>query len=69
MAKKICSNKVIPKYVPDDLLWYERDSLMTYTDQLKYKHFKENRDDHLQNLEVANFDLINQRCRGMSLTN
>ena len=42
---------------------------MTYIDQLKYKHFKENRDDYLKNLEVVNFDLINKRCRGMSLTN
>ena len=24
MAKKNCSNKVIPKYVPENIPWYER---------------------------------------------
>ena len=26
MVKKNCSNKVIPEYVPENILWYERGS-------------------------------------------
>ena len=38
-AGKIFANNYIPEYVPEDLPWYERDSLMTHIDQLKYKEF------------------------------
>ena len=34
-AGKTFANKYIPKYVPEDLPWYERDGLLTYIDQLK----------------------------------
>ena len=69
MDKKIFIKKVILKYVLDNLKWHKRDGLMTYVDQLKYKQFKENREEHLQNLEVVNFDLIHKRCRKTPLTN
>ena len=33
------ANNYIPECVPEDLPWYERDRLMTYIDQMKYKYF------------------------------
>ena len=33
------ANNYMPRYVPEDLPWYERDGLLTYIDQLKYKEF------------------------------
>ena len=33
------TNNYIPEFVPDNLKWYERDSLMTYIDKLKYDNF------------------------------
>ena len=36
-AGKIFANKYIPKYVAEDLPWYEREGLLTYIDQMKYK--------------------------------
>ena len=38
-AGKAFANKYIPKYVPEDLPWYETDGLLIYIDQLKYKNF------------------------------
>ena len=69
MAKKICSNKVIPEYMPENLPWYERDGLMTYIDQIKYKEYAENKDEYLKNVEVVNFDIIHNHCRGTPLQN
>ena len=59
ISKKILVNKYIPKYVPKDFTWYEREGLMTYIDQLKYKRFKENRDEDFKNTEIVNCDIIN----------
>ena len=42
---------------------------MTYTDQLKYERFEENRDENFKNVEITNFDTINHRCRGDPLQN
>ena len=30
-------NNCVPEYVPEDLAWYERDSRVTYIDQLNVK--------------------------------
>ena len=38
MVKKNCSNKVIPEYVPENILWYERGS-DDYVDQMKFKEY------------------------------
>ena len=43
------TNNYIPKYVPNNFPWYERDGLLTYIDKLEcdefledpHKHFKE----------------------------
>ena len=42
---------------------------MTYIDRLNYKRFEENRDEHLANVEVVNFDIIYHKTRGDELKN
>lgn len=53
--------KYIREIVPEDLSWYERDSLVTYIGQLKYKDFISNSDAYLEKAEVINFDMIYAR--------
>ena len=62
MCDKILCNKYIPKYVLEDLPWYEWDGHLTYIDQLKYKEFISNPDRHMKKAEVINFDIIYARC-------
>ena len=62
MSHKIFVNKYILEAVPEDLLWYKRDSLITYTDQLKYKRFISDPDSYLEKAEVFNFDMIHALC-------
>ena len=63
MSHKIFVNKYVTDYVLENLPWYERDSLLTYIDQLKYKDFKSDPDAYLKKkAEVVNFDMIYARC-------
>ena len=55
-------NRYIPEVVPENLPWNERDGLMTYIDQLKYKDFTSNPDTYLEKAEIINFDMIYVRC-------
>ena len=55
--------------MPENLPWYERDGLMMYIDQMKYKKFSENKDLYLKNVEVVNFDMIHNSCSGIPLQN
>ena len=59
---KIFANNFIPKYVPENLPWYERDDLLTYIDQLKYKEFISDSDVAVKNTKVINFDMIHTQC-------
>ena len=60
MSKKL-DNHFVPKYVPNDFPWYERDGLMTWYDQVKCQQFLEDTDEHFQNLKIINFDMINSK--------
>ena len=53
MARKVYSNRVIPEYIP----------------QAKYKDFAENKDNYLKNLELVNFEIVNNLCKSTSLQN
>ena len=44
MSKNSFTNKYVPIYQSDNILWYERDDLLTYIDVLKYKEFLNNCD-------------------------
>ena len=67
-AGKIFADKYIPKYVPEDLPWYERNGLLTYVDQWKYKEFISDPDTDVKNTKVVNFDMIHAQCRGTPRT-
>lgn len=43
------TNNYIPKYVPDNLKWFQSDGLMTSIDKLKYDNFIRNIDEHFKN--------------------
>ena len=61
-------NSYIPVYAPSNLKWYKRDGLLTYIDQLKYKEFIENPDEHFQIAKVINFGIIHKECKGQPVT-
>ena len=56
MAQKIYV--YIPKFVPNNLPWYERDGLNTWYEQNKCNDFLEDPDKRFENLQINNFDLI-----------
>ena len=61
-AGKIFANNYISKYVPENLPWHEKDGLLTYIDQLKYKEFLSDPDATVKNTKVINFDMIHAQC-------
>ena len=67
-AGKTFANNYIPRYVPKDLPWYERDGLITYIDQLNYKEFISDPGTAVKNINVMNFDMIHPQCRGAPRT-
>ena len=52
------NNVFIPKYVPNNLKWYERDGIDTWYLQNKSNEFLENTDLHFKQRKVVNFDII-----------
>ena len=57
MAKKV-DNTYVPKFVSNNIPWYERDGLNTWYEQMKCNEFLEDTDNHFKNLEITNFDMI-----------
>ena len=57
MAEKL-NNQFIPKYIPSDLKWHERDGLDTWYLEGKCKDFLEDTDEHFKRTKIVNFDII-----------
>ena len=51
-------NCFIPKYIPGDLKWYERDGLDMWYLKNKCDEFLENTDLHFAKRKIVNFDMI-----------
>ena len=51
-------NNFIPKYIPGDLKWYEKDGLDTQNLRNKCEDFLQNTDLHFAKRKVVNFDVI-----------
>ena len=51
-------NKFIPKYVTNDLKWYEKDALDTWYLQNKCVDFLKDTDEHFKKMKIVNFDVI-----------
>ena len=57
-------NTYVPKFIPKNLSWYERDDLMTWYDQIKCKNFLRDTDQHFQQAKIINFGIIHRECCG-----
>ena len=57
MPKKF-DNRFIPKYIPNDLPWYERGGLDTWYQQNKCNDFLRDTDENFKEMKTANFDII-----------
>ena len=55
------TNNSIPKYIPSDLKWYEKDGLETWYLQNKCEEFLNNTDLHFAKTQLVNFDTINNK--------
>ena len=55
------TNNSIPKYIPGDLKWYEKDGLETWYLQNKCEEFLNNTDLHFAKTQLVNFDTINNK--------
>ena len=51
-------NTFVPKFIPDNLKWYELDGLETWYFHNKCE-FLEDTDLHFKNGKIVNFDIIN----------
>ena len=56
-------NTFIPKYMPNNLKWYERDGLETWYRQSKCNEFLSNMDEHFQKRKIVNFDIIKNEAK------
>ena len=54
-------NKFIPKYVPNNLKWCERDGLDTWYLQNKCNVFLIDTDEHFKETNIVNFDIIKNK--------
>ena len=52
------NNVFIPKYVPDNLKWYEKDGLETWYRKNKCEEFLSDTDAHFKNRKNINLDMI-----------
>ena len=59
MATWKVDNTFVPKFIPDNLKWYERDGLETWYLRNKCSEFLEDTDSHFKNRKIVNFDIIN----------
>ena len=57
------TNNYIPEFLPDNLKWYERDSLMTYIDKLKYDNFIKDTDRHFEKRKSLIFYILHKQAR------
>ena len=59
MAMWKVGNTFVPKFIPDNLKWYERDGLETWYLRNKCSEFLEDTDSHFKYRKIVNFDIIN----------
>ena len=60
MAKNF-DKKFIPKLVPNNLKWYERDGLETWYRKNKCDDFLRDTDNYFDKTGIVNFDIIRNR--------
>ena len=60
MATWKVENIFVPKFIPDNLKWYERDGFETWQLRNKCSEFLEDTVSHFKNRKIVNFDIINK---------
>ena len=60
-------NVFVPKYVPKNLKWFERDRLETWYRQNKCEEFLNNTDIHFAKRKIVNSDIIKNKVDGSKL--
>ena len=61
MEGKLCMKQYILIKGQKKYEWYECD-LISYINDLKYRHFLENMDSHFLRAKITNFDIIHHEC-------
>ena len=59
MAMWKVDDTFVPKFIPHNLKWYERDGLVTWYLRNKCSEFLEDTNSHFKNRKIVNFDIIN----------
>ena len=59
MATWKVDDTFVPKFIPDNLNWYERDGLETWYCRNKCSEFLEDTDSHFKNRKIVNFGIVN----------
>ena len=62
-----CVNNYIPEFFPKDLLWYERNQLMTWYDQVKCENFLRDTGKHFKEAKVINLYIIHREAQGQKV--
>ena len=55
-----CVNNYVPKYIPKDLPWYERNGLITYIGQVKCEEFLRG----FKTVRIINFNITQREVAG-----
>lgn len=63
----MAKNNYIPEYVPPNLLWYDRDGLITWYNQRKCEEFLKNPKEHFDNTKIVNFGIIRREAKGKTI--
>ena len=60
-------NAYVPRFVSNDLKWYDWDGLMTWYNQCKCKDFLRDTNKNFEKAKIVNFDMIHCQCCGEEL--
>lgn len=68
MTNKL-TNSYVPKFLPENLTWYERDGLIMWYDQGKCRDFLNDTNKHFFKAKIINFDTIHSGRSFKTLSN
>lgn len=63
------TNSYVPKFLPENLTWYERDGLIMWYDQGKCRDFLKDTKKHFCEAKIINFDTIHSGRSFKTLSN
>ena len=54
----------VTNFVPNDILWYERERLMAWYNKCKCDDFLRDTDKYFKEVKIVNYDIIHREFRG-----